>query len=80
VVSAIGRPVDVEGRQLLVGASVGISVSPTDGKDTDTLLRVADESMYRVKLTHRSRRALLDEGRSVTKTLSDTQKQRLLSA
>jgi hypothetical protein len=32
---------------------------PTDGDDADTLLKIADESMYKVKLTHRSRRASL---------------------
>jgi diguanylate cyclase (GGDEF)-like protein len=55
---AIARPFEVDGRELLVGASLGISLCPTDGKDIDALLRVADESMYRVKLTRRSRRKL----------------------
>jgi diguanylate cyclase (GGDEF)-like protein len=56
--TAIARPFEVNGRELLVGTSLGISICPTDGKDTDALLRVADESMYRVKLTRRSRRTL----------------------
>jgi GGDEF domain-containing protein len=42
-----------------MGASFGISTCPIDGDDADTLLKVADESMYKVKLTHRSRRASL---------------------
>ena len=62
VMGAISRPLDVGGRELLVGASVGISVCPTDATDTDALLKIADESMYRVKMTHRSRRALQDQG------------------
>jgi diguanylate cyclase (GGDEF)-like protein len=57
VSAAIATPVEVEGRLLAVSASLGISMFPIDGADTDTLLKVADESMYKVKLTHRSRRA-----------------------
>jgi diguanylate cyclase (GGDEF)-like protein len=57
VAQAIAVPVEVEDRLLTIGASLGISMYPIDGEDTDTLLKVADESMYKVKLTHRSRRA-----------------------
>ena len=64
VMAAISQPVEVSGRQLLVGASLGISICPTDGTDTDALLKIADESMYRIKMTHRSRRALQDQGRA----------------
>jgi len=57
VAQAIAVPVEVEDRLLTTGASLGISMYPIDGEDIDTLLKVADESMYNVKLTHRSRRA-----------------------
>jgi len=57
IAQAIAVPVEVEGRLLTTGASLGTSMYPMDGADTDTLLKVADESMYKVKLTHRSRRA-----------------------
>ncbi len=63
VVAAISRPAEVNGRALPVGASLGISICPTDASDTDSLLKIADESMYRVKMTHRSRRALQEQGR-----------------
>jgi diguanylate cyclase (GGDEF)-like protein len=66
VMAAISHPVAVAGRELLVGASLGISVCPTDATDTDSLLKIADESMYRVKMTHRSRRALQDQGRAAS--------------
>lgn len=64
VIGALSQPVEIAGRELLVGASVGISVCPTDGTETDALLKIADESMYRVKMTHRSRRALQDQARA----------------
>ena len=56
---AISTPVVIDGQPLVVGASFGISMCPIDGEDADTLLKVADQSMYKVKLTHRSRRASL---------------------
>jgi diguanylate cyclase (GGDEF)-like protein len=58
IATAIAGPVDVDGQLLAIGASLGIGLSPIDGTDPESLLKVADESMYQVKLTHRSRRAL----------------------
>jgi len=59
VAAAITTPVEIDGQPLVIGASFGVSVCPVDGNDADTLLKIADESMYKVKLTHRSRRASL---------------------
>jgi diguanylate cyclase (GGDEF)-like protein len=53
VAESIATPLQVGGRSLTVGASFGISLFPVDGADADSLLRVADESMYRMKLAHR---------------------------
>ena len=39
----------MRGREIFVGASIGISVSPDDGSDTDTLLAAADVAMYHAK-------------------------------
>jgi diguanylate cyclase (GGDEF)-like protein len=73
VLAAISQPVEVGGRELRVGASLGISVCPTDATDTDALLKIADESMYRVKMTHRSRRALRDQGRTAQSANPDAE-------
>jgi diguanylate cyclase (GGDEF)-like protein len=59
VAAAITTPVEIDRQPLVIGASFGVSVCPIDGNDADTLLKIADESMYKVKLTHRSRRASL---------------------
>ncbi|MGA8707356.1 MAG: diguanylate cyclase [Steroidobacteraceae bacterium] len=56
---AIAKPVEIDGQPIIMGASFGISMCPIDSDEADTLLKVADESMYKVKLTHRSRRASL---------------------
>ena len=46
---ALNEPFMVEGHDLRVGASIGISVYPQDGADAETLLRLADIAMYRAK-------------------------------
>jgi diguanylate cyclase (GGDEF)-like protein/PAS domain S-box-containing protein len=47
--AALEEPFLIEGHELRVGASVGISVFPTDGDDAETLLRLADIAMERAK-------------------------------
>ncbi len=49
LVDLIGRTYVVGGNMLNIGASVGIALSPTDGNDTETLLRHADLALYRAK-------------------------------
>jgi diguanylate cyclase (GGDEF)-like protein len=56
VAEAVSAPVTDCDDPLLFSASVGVSVFPTDGNDIDTLLKCADESMYKVKLARRSLR------------------------
>ena len=57
VAAAIAQPLAYGGRELRIGASFGISVYPADGDNTDALLKIADEDMYRAKLEHRKLRA-----------------------
>jgi diguanylate cyclase (GGDEF)-like protein/PAS domain S-box-containing protein len=49
LLAALNEPFLVEGHDLRVGASIGISVYPQDGSDAETLLRLADIAMYRAK-------------------------------
>jgi diguanylate cyclase (GGDEF)-like protein len=60
IASAVARPIEFDGRQLRIEGSIGISMYPVDGCNTDTLLRCADEDMYRVKLSHRGDTAKSD--------------------
>ncbi|HVZ78549.1 MAG TPA: EAL domain-containing protein [Gemmatimonadaceae bacterium] len=46
---AVKEPIAIEGRELFVTASIGISVFPDDGQNADTLVRNADTAMYRAK-------------------------------
>ena len=47
--AALGRPFSVQGREVGVTASGGISLYPEDGDDAQALLRAADTAMYRAK-------------------------------
>ncbi|MBW7903267.1 MAG: EAL domain-containing protein [Rhodocyclaceae bacterium] len=45
----ISAPLIINGNEIVVTASVGISIYPADGRDVSTLLRHADTAMYRAK-------------------------------
>lgn len=49
LLSALGAPIDLGNTSSSVGASIGISVFPTDGLDVDALIKFADSAMYQVK-------------------------------
>ncbi len=45
----LSNPFMVDGRELFITASVGISIFPDDGQDAHTLLKNADTAMHRAK-------------------------------
>jgi diguanylate cyclase (GGDEF)-like protein len=49
VIAAVARPHQVNGHEIRIGVSVGISVFPTDGNDVETLLKRADMALYGAK-------------------------------
>lgn len=55
--AALVRPLDVNGREVYVTASTGVSIYPFDGVDADTLLQHADVAMYDAKASGRNRHA-----------------------
>lgn len=42
-------PIQLEGHELYITSSIGISICPNDGKDSEALLQNADTAMYRAK-------------------------------
>ncbi|CAM3112471.1 Cyclic di-GMP phosphodiesterase Gmr [Janthinobacterium lividum] len=46
---AMRKPFDLQGHEVTVTVSIGISVYPDDGIDADTLIQYADTAMYRAK-------------------------------
>ena len=53
IIEAVSQPFDVLGHQVVIGASVGIAIAPTDGREPDQLLRNADMALYRAKSSGR---------------------------
>ncbi len=49
---ALATPFQIDGHDIFVTASVGISLYPHDGTDVGTLLKHADTAMYRAKKTN----------------------------
>ncbi|WP_423681276.1 putative bifunctional diguanylate cyclase/phosphodiesterase [Undibacterium sp. WLHG33] len=49
IMHALSRPMHINGREVFVTASIGVSVYPRDGDHGEILLRYADIAMYRVK-------------------------------
>lgn len=67
ILTSLARPFTLEGNELCVSGSIGISLFPEDGGESKDLLRFADAAMYRVKGQGKhhyqfySRISLLDE-------------------
>lgn len=55
LIRSIEEPIVVDGHELRVGASVGISLYPQDGRDARTLMKQADTALYHVKESGRGR-------------------------
>jgi diguanylate cyclase len=49
LLNALALPFDIEGHEIYVSASIGISTYPQDATDIDTLTRNADTAMYQAK-------------------------------
>jgi diguanylate cyclase (GGDEF)-like protein len=49
ILTAIAEPMQLQGHEVTVTASIGISVFPDDGSDVSTVLANADIAMYRAK-------------------------------
>jgi len=47
--SELRKPIEVDGRQHVIGASIGIAIYPTDTEDATRLIIKADEAMYQAK-------------------------------
>lgn len=55
IIRRLSDPFTLAGRDIIIGASVGLAMYPGESDDPDTLLRNADLAMYRAKQTGRNR-------------------------
>jgi predicted signal transduction protein with EAL and GGDEF domain len=53
----LGRPYDLAGDRVHVGASIGIAVYPDDAQSVEVLLQDADQALYRAKDEGRQRKS-----------------------
>lgn len=49
IVEVLGETYEIDGHQVVIGASIGIAMAPSDGTDADQLLKNADMALYRAK-------------------------------
>ncbi|RIX44098.1 MAG: PAS domain S-box protein [Rhodocyclales bacterium GT-UBC] len=60
VISQLTTPFRIASHDISISASIGITLYPQDGSDSDTLLRHADQAMYAAKQSGRNRSHLFD--------------------
>jgi diguanylate cyclase (GGDEF)-like protein len=74
-IEAVGKPYQIDGREMVIGTSVGIAVGPTNGTTADQLMRNADLALYRAKgdgrRTYRFFEADMDAQMQVRRALED---------
>ena len=61
ILNALLRPVELMGRSVLPGASIGVALYPNDAKDASNLRRYADLALYRAKSGGRGQFKVFDE-------------------
>jgi diguanylate cyclase (GGDEF)-like protein len=49
IIASLSQPYSIEGSRCIIGASIGIAVSPIDGRGSDDLIRNADLALYAAK-------------------------------
>lgn len=78
---AVLAPVEIEGRTVSVGASIGLSVYPDHASASEQLIAQADLAMYRAKRSTTQKRCLyevtMDEGRRMQSVLAADLRQAL---
>src|SRR6516165_7097771 len=49
LIKVLSAPYDIDGNEVVIGASIGIALSPGDGSTSEELMRNADLALYRAK-------------------------------
>ncbi|HEV2157187.1 bifunctional diguanylate cyclase/phosphodiesterase [Bradyrhizobium sp.] len=62
LVEVISAPYEIDDHQIVIGVSIGISLSPQDGSNSDELLKNADLALYRAKADGRGTYRFFETG------------------
>jgi diguanylate cyclase (GGDEF)-like protein len=62
LVEVISAPYEIDDHQIVIGVSIGISLSPQDGNNPDELLKNADLALYRAKADGRGTYRFFETG------------------
>jgi diguanylate cyclase len=66
LLASLCRPIELDGKSLPVGASLGAALYPDDGRALDVLLKHADEMLYAAKRKGRAQRQGVKPDRQIT--------------
>jgi diguanylate cyclase (GGDEF)-like protein len=55
ILTIVTEPYDIDGRKMVIGTSIGITMAPQDAEEADALIRRADFALYKAKSEGRSR-------------------------
>ena len=76
IIDVLSAPYDLKNHHVVVGASIGVAVTPTDGSDPDQLLKSADLALYRAKADGRGTYRFFEpamDARAQTRRLLETE-------
>ena len=62
MLASISQPHHIEGHDLHINVSIGISIYPDDGRDAETLIKCADTAMYHAKESGRNNYKFFEQG------------------
>lgn len=74
---ALANPYYIDAQPLLLTASIGVTIYPTDLTDSDTLLRHADQAMYEAKQAGRNRYHFFDPNRDQRMRIAQEEQSRI---
>jgi diguanylate cyclase (GGDEF)-like protein/PAS domain S-box-containing protein len=65
LLDVLTAPITIAGQDVIIGASIGISLYPGDGRSKEQLFQAADTAMYRAKAAGRNRYRFFEPGMAV---------------
>ncbi len=80
VLDALSTTMEIEGHDIVSGASIGISIYPDDGEQAESILKNADMAMYQAKQHGRNRYQFYTEEFSINATKRFYMEKRLRQA